>query len=444
MKNYFKALSLTLLASALCIGGVDAATASRRIDSASCDTIYTNYYLFLDANESAFYKKDKLSNITHVNAADFSNNSYQISNFDTSNMGYGQVTINRNSSNSSDGISSWSLYDFYDYYFDVLNHSGSYTRGNNSYITHYNYYTYMNGSEEVGKGGINLRNYPIRALVNATLDANATITRESNYLSNPFKLKIDRRYTGYLTSSPLDYNSKEYYLHPAVYYIQYCSVKQREVEREYTVDYNGNGSNVTNVPKGESVPEKDCTYISKKEPQREGYEFLGWNENRKATKGDPDFAPGEKYCGEKGDIVLYAIWKEKEKPVEPEETYYHVYYRANTSDTVYGMPDDTTVNTREDTYISDAEPTRAGWEFLGWNPDILATEPNSNYRGKSLYSDRKDLTLYAVWKKKETPTPILPDNPQTGITDYFVPFGGVVGAAGIGLGVLKKRKFKQF
>ncbi len=443
MKNYLKALSAALLTAVLCVGGVDAATASRRIDSTSCDTIYTNYYLFLDANEAAFYKKDKLSNITHVNAADFSNNSYQISNFDINNVGYGQVTINRNSGNSSDGITSWSLYDFYDYYFDVLNHNGAYTRGTNSYITHYNYYSYMTGTEEVGKGGLNLRNYPIRTLVNATLDANATITRQSNFLSTPFKLKIDRRYYGYLTDSPLDYNSKDYYLHPAVYYVQYCSSKPKEVKK-YTVDYDGNGSNVTNVPGGEIIYDGDCTYISRKEPKREGYEFLGWSENHKDTTGDPDFDPGDKYCGEKGDIYLFAIWKEKEKPVDPIETYYHIYYRANTSDVVYGMPNDATVNTKEDTTISTLVPTRAGYEFLGWNPDVLATTPNSNYRGGSIYGDRKDITLFAVWKEKETTTPIIPDNPQTGITDYLVPFGGVVGASGLGLGVLKKKKFKQF
>lgn len=446
MKNYVKALAVTLLTGALFVGGVDAATQSRRINTNACDTVYTNYYLFLDANETAFYTKDKLSNITHLNAADFSNNSYQISNFDTSNMGYGQVTINRNSNNSSDGISSWSLYDFYDYYFDVINHSGSYTRGTNSYITHYNYYSYMNGSEEIGKGGVDLRNFPIRTLVNATLDANATITRESSYLSNPFKLKIDRRYTGSLTGSPLKYtNSKEYYLHPAVYYIQYCSTKREEPKRtEYTITYHGNGSNVTNVPGQDRGYDDNCTFISSIEPKREGYEFLGWSRYSDSTTGDSKYAPRiGKYCGELGNLDLYAVWKKKETPVTPQETYYHIWYSANTTDPVTNMPADATVNSNNDAYIDSRTPIRSGYEFLGWSTDASSPEANPSYKGGTLYTDRKDLTLYAIWKKKSTPiTP--PENPKTGVEDYLLPFGGVVGVSGLGLSILKKKKFKQF
>ncbi|HBA37815.1 MAG TPA: hypothetical protein DCY94_03750, partial [Firmicutes bacterium] len=129
----------------------------------------------------------------------------------------------------------------------------------------------------------------------------------------------------------------------------------------------------------------------------------------------------------------------------PVETYYYIKYMANGSN-VTNLPGELTQNTKYDANISTVEPKRPGYTFLGWSPDYRDTTGNPHYAPGSLYQDRKDLILYAIWKKDAEPsTPVLPDNPSTGITDYLLPFGGVVSASGVGLGILKKRKnFKQF
>ncbi len=437
MKNKFMCRVLvTLLAITFSILNVNASTATKNIDKSACEKVYTNYYFLLDANTTFFFDDSNLSNISHTNIGEYYNNSYQVK-FDSSNVGYGQVKINNSTNTSSDGITSMSLDDYYTKYLKAINRDGTYTSGTVNYIVLHNFYSVdASGNWTQGGKGLDLRNYSKSELINATLNANSTITRYSKISyneENPFQLRIDRDYYGYLTGLPIFYESYWYYLHPAVYYIQYCSPKE---EGEYTVHYDGNGDNVSNVPKDDVTSEDECTTISKIEPKRDGYEFLGWSRDKDATEPDSRYAKGEEYCGEYGDITLYAIWKKVE-----EATYYTIEYRPNTTDQVSNMPSNVTINSNEDAVISSLIPVRVGYTFLGWSTDSNAQTGNDSFKGGSLYTDRKDLVLYAVWKKNET----LPDNPQTGITDYLLPFGGTLAGAGTCLSVLKKKKtFKQF
>lgn len=47
--------------------------------------------------------------------------------------------------------------------------------------------------------------------------------------------------------------------------------------------------------------------------------------------------------------------------------------------------------------LAQAAPTRAGYDFLGWSTDNGATVPEYTYG--SVYTEDKDITLFAVWKK---------------------------------------------
>lgn len=442
MKKSFKVFSITLLALLLSIGGVDAESATKKIDTSACETVYTNYYFFLDANTTDFFANSPLSEITHTTIAEYTNNSYLTSNFDSSNVGYGQVGITRNTTTSSDGLKYMSLDDYYTIYLKAGKLGGAYTEGTKNYIVSHSWYSVSsNGTETKKDNGLDLSNQSKSNLIAATLDANSVFTLRSSissYAANPFRIQINRTYTGYLTGTPITVGNYEWYIHPAVYYIQYCS----PIESKYSIIYDGNAKDATDVPDAVTVDADECTRISTVTPKRSGYEFLGWSLKSNAIAPDENFTPGSKYCGTEGDIILYAVWKKIEEVVPaPIETYYYVFYKTNTTDVVTNMPQDAVINTDNDVFIASNIPVRDGYTFQGWSTDATSTVGDPNYNGGSLYVDRKDLTLYAIWKKN----PILPENPQTGITDYLLPFGGVISASGVGLGILKKKKlFRQF
>ncbi len=445
MKNYLKTLAVGALALTIGLGTVEAATASQKINANACETVYTNYYFFLDANTESFFNKSELSKITHDTVARYMNNSYQINDFDYYNVGYGQVQVNRTTSTSKDGITSMSLTDFYNVALKASKISGgSYSEGSKNYIVAHDWYSInADGTAKPESGILSIANLSVNQLKNATVDANSTFTRETQIhpdVLNPFVVKIERSYYGYLTGTPFRAGNHNWYVHPAVYYVQYCKTKQADEEpekREYRINYYENGSNVTNMPRDERALEGECLYVSSREPKREGYEFLGWSESSKATR--PDWYKNDRYCGTKGDLDLYAIWKKKETPVEPSIEYYNIYYKENTTDTVVGMPADSLdIPNDRDAYIAKNVPVRNGYSFVGWGLTQDATTPD--YKANDLYEDRKDLTLYAIWKKNPDPVlPPVPDNPQTGIEDYILPLGGIALVSGLGLKYMRKR-----
>ncbi len=447
MKNYLKSLAVGALALTIGLGTVEAATATQKINTNACETVYTNYYFFLDANTESFFNKSELSQITHNTVAEYKNNSYQIRNFDAYNIGYGEVDVARTTTTSKDGITSMSLSDFYDIALRASRTSGgSFTQGANNYIFAHDWYSVnSNGTANKEPGSLNISSLTRNQLMNATVDAITTMTRESSVnpsAPNPFIIKVFRNYYGYLTGKPAKVGNYNWYFHPAVYYIQYCSTKQDEPEqKEYRINYHENGSNVTNMPKNEWAYEGECLTISSKVPKRPGYKFLGWSESSKKLE-DPWYK-GDRYCGKYGDLDLYAIWERESYPVNPSIEYYNVYYKPNTTDVVTGMPSDNKdIPNDRDVYIASNVPVRAGFTFVGWGLTKDTTIPD--YKGNDLYSDRKDLTLYAIWEKnpdpiKPDPKPEPPDNPQTGIEDFFVPLGGVALVAGLGLKYMKKR-----
>lgn len=456
MKNYVKALLVGILATTLSIGGVNAAsTAKKNIDASKCETVYTNYYFFVDANTSDYLSQKPLSQFKHSTIAEYNNNSYQVKTFNSSNVGYGQVDVTRSTTTSSDGITSMSLVDFYDIFMRAINLSGgSFSSGTKNYIAAHDWYT-INGDGSATKktGGVDLSMYSSTMLAGASLDATSVITTQStiapNY-ENPFLIRIDRSYYGYITGSPLASGNYSWYLQPALYYIQYCTPKKETpvvnpTKEYFTITYDGNGSNVTNVPGVEKDEVGSCITISKQTPIREGYEFLGWGTSKTAV--NTDYTPGvSSYCGARGNITLYAIWKKKESRPDPVVNYYTVSYRPNAgSDVVTAMPNpaDMTIEDDRDVYIASNVPQRDGYTFIGWHTDANAT--TALYVAGELYTDRKDIVLYAIWKKNADPVKPedpIPDNPKTGIEDALLPLGGVTLAAKVALDVMKKKAYK--
>ncbi len=73
---------------------------------------------------------------------------------------------------------------------------------------------------------------------------------------------------------------------------------------------------------------------------------------------------------------------------------YVVSYDANGGS---GAPEDQKKSKNDFVYISSVRPSRDGYSFEGWATDKMATK--AEYTAGYKYSENKDLTLYAVWKK---------------------------------------------
>ena len=439
MKKLFKLLGVILFAAFLNINVVDASTASASINKNTCDTVYTNYYLFLEA-ETVSYMANSPYTMKNTNIGKFTNNYYRTY-FNSNNVGYGQVKLTRSTSTSSDGITSMSLRDFYNMYRNTVNSSnGRYTNGTKTYLIHSGWFAYTNGSWSTEhNNGLSTSALTTNQLINATMDATSEMTRLDTISynnANPFSIQISRtKYTN-ITGTPVSIGNSEWYLHPAVYYVQYCD-EDYDSTGTLALRYDGNASGVTNVPATQYFSVGGITYVSSKVPVRSGYKFLGWNTDRYATNGSSMFTAGS---GVGSSFTLYAIWEPVDVGV------YSVIYKPNTTDEVTNLPMSEAFFFGETAIISDTVPKRNGYTFLGWSTVSGATSIDSNYNAGSKYTDGKDLILYAVWKKnKSGNSEVLPDNPKTGVEDYILPAGGITLLSLVGLGVLKKKKsYLQF
>ncbi|MBQ8298477.1 MAG: InlB B-repeat-containing protein [Clostridia bacterium] len=161
------------------------------------------------------------------------------------------------------------------------------------------------------------------------------------------------------------------------------SVEVTEIDAEvYTITYNANGG--TNVPAPQAKTENVIMKITNQEPLRNGYVFLGWNEN--ATETIATYKPGSEFTLNK-NTVLYAIWTTDENRT------YSVMYNANGGD---GAPEGAENLTGE--YIISTEvPKRAGYGFEGWSTDSKAA--TATYHAGDTITLSENLVLYAVWER---------------------------------------------
>ena len=142
---------------------------------------------------------------------------------------------------------------------------------------------------------------------------------------------------------------------------------------------------------------------------REGYKFLGWSEDKDATKAT--YAGGEYIYDETytRDVKYYAVWRQPIKLV----------FKANG-----GVGEDVTI-TETDTlksilisnYVNSSTFTRNGYYLLGFstNPNETTADLNlSSYINLSNYDG--DQTFYAIWKAY--PTITFDPNSGTGSGSY--------------------------
>ena len=158
--------------------------------------------------------------------------------------------------------------------------------------------------------------------------------------------------------------------------------------KKYTIHYVGNGSTSGSmsdqvIVAGSTVTLKNNTFV------KTDCVFAGWSEDQDATVGTYENQGSFTAPSEPGTTTLYAIWR-----VKPT-----VHFDGNgaTSGTMNDQVFEfnTAANLRANYF------TRTNYTFLGWSTDpdaVVAT-----FLDKASYTvptDRDEITLYAIWKKK--------------------------------------------
>ena len=149
----------------------------------------------------------------------------------------------------------------------------------------------------------------------------------------------------------------------------------------YTIEYDLDGGT---LPEGKNNPN---TYTIETEtftlnnPEREGYEFVGWRLNNGEPNKNVSILKGSSE-----NKTFTAVWSDFDS--------FSIGYDSNGGegkvDTTYKYEGQTIK------IASDISLVRSGYTFSHWNTKLDGT--GKDYNVGDLYSDNNDLTLYAQWK----------------------------------------------
>lgn len=158
--------------------------------------------------------------------------------------------------------------------------------------------------------------------------------------------------------------------------------------KTYTISYNANGG--SGGPGAQTKTHGIKMLISRVEPTRSGYTFLGWSTSPSATSAS--YQPGEWYYAN-ADLTFYAVWK-KNAPAT-----YTVSYDANGGS---GAPGSQTKTENVTLTLSPVSPRRTGYTFKGWATNKFM--PGAQYQSGGRYTANASVTLYALWDCAHTTT----------------------------------------
>lgn len=147
----------------------------------------------------------------------------------------------------------------------------------------------------------------------------------------------------------------------------------------YTISYDGNGGR--GVPSSGSKASGLSYQLSTTIPTRYGHDFLGW---AKSSTSSVVYDPGD-WISENEDLTLYAKWA----PYS-----FIISYNANGGN---NAPVSQTKDYGKSITLRIEEPTRIGYEFIGWATDSTANF--ATYSPGSTFLENRSVTLYAVWEK---------------------------------------------
>ena len=165
----------------------------------------------------------------------------------------------------------------------------------------------------------------------------------------------------------------------------------------YTLTYDANGG--SGAPDNQEV--KDTTEtsntftVSDQEPTREGYKFLGWATSSSATEATIKAGDEVIVTKDVPNKTIYAVWQQNKYT-------YTLTYDANGGS---GAPDkqevkDTTETSNTFT-VSNQEPTREGYKFLGWSYSNAEDAAVNVDETVTVTKDEPSKTIYAVWQQNK-------------------------------------------
>ena len=149
----------------------------------------------------------------------------------------------------------------------------------------------------------------------------------------------------------------------------------------YTISFDGNGG--SDAPASVIKTEGVTLYLPTTVPTRFNYAFRGWSTSRTATTAT--YSPGGSFT-KNAATTLYAVW-------EYDPVKYSVSYSANGGS---GAPATQTKTYGVDLTLSAIQPTRSGYDFMGWATSSSST--SISYAPGDNYADNANVTLYAVWQ----------------------------------------------
>ena len=228
----------------------------------------------------------------------------------------GKVAISKTSTGENTSTESWSLEAFYNKAKEGGTSVKTGTVRNNSDKTIYwatdVKWTKQNGQTSTENIDIN---YSVDVLKNATYPSDATFDIEG--------ATLQPAYTGtFNITRPIDVDAimaavtpaqavaaGGHVFNPQVYYVKYCAYPEATPTSDgFKVEYDPNGG--TSAPDKQDSPDGSPVNISDGKPNRNGYTFLGWSTDPKATEPDSRYAAGKSYAGP-NDLYLYAVWSPK-------------------------------------------------------------------------------------------------------------------------------------
>lgn len=183
----------------------------------------------------------------------------------------------------------------------------------------------------------------------------------------------------------------------------------------YTLTYNGNASDATNVP--EPVFKDGyatCTFIvSSQIPVRDGYVFVGWSKDMKAVSV-AEYTGGSTIQTSSRNTIIYAVWVMEQK-------FWILSFDANGGT---GGPSEITETSSGSVHTFTLPTDEPVWEdhvFLGWSTSKTATQASIE-KGGQFTTTSDQSKLYAVWK----------ETPKDSFTLTFNLMGGSNGPSTIG------------
>ncbi len=174
-----------------------------------------------------------------------------------------------------------------------------------------------------------------------------------------------------------------------------------EDDTTYKVTFDLNGGSGSK-PADQEVKKGARATVPSGSPSRDGYNFVGWNTNRNASRANITTTTIT------GNTTFYAIWQAN----TPATKYYTVRFEGNGGSLGSGCG---TQTIREGGYPnSGCNATRNGYALSGWGTSASGGSSYNNYTSIVVNSD---ITIYARWDRLTTYNYSIAYN-NSGCTDY--------------------------